>query len=252
MDDREIPFTEHLEELRQRLIRSFATVGVFLVGTFAFKKQIYGILRAPMDKAFAIAREIDPDFIERAPKMYYKDPVEPFMTQLKVALLAAIFLAVPVLTYQAWKFVAPGLYDHEKRATFPFLFVAVAMFTTGAWFCYQAVMPYGYGYLLTYGGNEYEPAIMMQEYLKLTARLLIAFGLVFELPVFIVFMARVGIVSAEGLVGFRRHAMVLTFVLAAILTPPDVVTQVCLATPLVLLYEVSIIGARIFGKPRPA
>ncbi len=131
------------------------------------------------------------------------------------------------------------------------MFVAIVMFAVGSYFCYAAVMPYGYGYLLTYGGAEYEPAIMMQEYLKLTARLLIAFGLVFELPVFIVFMARVGIVSADTLKGFRKYAAVSTFVIAAILTPPDIITQVLLALPLILLYEVSILGARVFGKQRP-
>ena len=252
MDERELPFTEHLEELRTRVIRGCAAVAVLSVGTFIFKKELYGLLTEPLKRAFDIARQIDPTYpAEFVFKMSFKDPVEPFFTQLKVALLAAIFLAVPVLTYQVWKFVAPGLYSHEKRATFPFMFVAITMFAVGASFCYFAVMPFGYGYLLTYGGAEYEPAIMMQEYLKLTARLLIAFGLVFELPVFIVFMARVGIVDANQLRGFRKHAVVGTFILAAILTPPDIVTQVALALPLVLLYEFSIIGAQVFGQKRP-
>jgi len=252
VDERELPFTEHLEELRDRLIRSFIAVIVLMVGTFTFKTELFGLLSEPLRAAFDIARQIDPSFpAEFEFKLSYKDPIEPFFTQLKVALLAAIFLAVPVITYQVWNFVAPGLYEHEKRSTFPFMFLAILMFAVGAYFCYVAVLPYGYGYLLTYGGADYEPAIMMQEYLKLTARLLIAFGLVFELPVFIVFLARVGIVSADTLRGFRKHAIVGTFVIAAILTPPDIITQVFLALPLVLLYEVSILGASIFGKKRP-
>lgn len=253
MDERELPFTEHLEELRQRLIWGFLSVAVLAIGTFIFKQELYGLLTYPLKQAFEIAKQIDPTYPkEFVFKMSFKDPVEPFFTQLKVALLAAVFLSVPVLTFQTWKFVAPGLYEHEKRATFPFMFLAILMFGVGSYFCYIAVLPYGYGYLLTYGGAEYEPAIMMQEYLKLTARLLIAFGLVFELPVFIIFLARVGIVSAEALQGFRKYAIVITFVIAAILTPPDIITQVLLALPLVLLYEVSILGAKLFGQKRPS
>ena len=251
MDDRELPFTEHLEELRDRLVRCLVAVGVLMLATFVAKKPLFALLRAPMDQAFEIARLIDPSFPEIASKMSYKDPLEPFFTQFKVAILAAVFLAIPFISYQLWKFVAPGLYKHERRATLPFIVIATGMFATGASFCYLAVLPYGYGYLLTYGGAEYEPAIMMQEYLKLTARLLIAFGLVFELPVFIVFLARIGVVTPEGLARFRKHAAILVFVIAAILTPPDVITQVFLATPLVILYEVSIYGAKIFGKKRP-
>ena len=246
-----MPFTEHLQELRTRLIRCIVAVVVLLVGTFAAKKPLFELLRRPLEQAFDIARRIDPDFPDLVFKMAYKDPLEPFFTQLKVAVLGALFLAVPVITYQVWRFVAPGLYAYERRATLPFVGTATLMFAVGATFGYLAVLPYGYGYLLTYGGEEYEPTIMMAEYLKLTARLLIAFGLVFELPVFVVFLARLGIVTPAMLSRFRRYAIVLFFVLAAILTPPDIVTQVFLATPLVLLYELSILGARVFGRPRP-
>ena len=239
-----MPFAEHLAELRTRLIQSLVAVVVLLVGTFAAKKPLFELLRVPLERAFDIARRIDPEFPEFVFKMAYKDPLEPFFTQLKVAVLAAVFLAVPFLTYQVWRFVAPGLYPHEKRATVPFVGAATLMFAAGAAFGYFAVLPFGYGYLLTYGGAEYE-------YLKLTARLLIAFGLVFELPVFVIFLARLGIVTPAMLVRVRKYAIVGFFVTAAILTPPDVVTQVFLATPLILLYELSIVGARIVGRPRP-
>ena len=251
MDDKELPFTEHLEELRTRLLHAVLAVVAFAVIAFAFKKELFLFLKVPLDHAFDIARLIDPTFPEFSTKMAYKDPLEPFFSQLKVSLLAAVFAAMPMVTYQAWKFIAPGLYEPEKRATVPFLLIATAMFVAGASFCYFAVLPYGYGYLLTIGGAEFEPTIMMNEYFRLTARLLIVFGVVFELPVFIVFLARLGIVSHTSLIRFRRHAIVLTFVVGAILTPPDIVTQIALAFPLVLLYEVSIIGARIVGKPRP-
>lgn len=246
-----MPFTEHLAELRSRLIRSVIAVVVLFSGTFAIKRPLFRFLSRPLEQAFTIAQQMDPDLPDFAFKMAYKDPLEPFFTQLKVAVAAAFFLAVPYLTYQAWRFVAPGLYQHERRATVPFVLSATLMFAGGAAFGYLLVLPYGYGYLLTYGGEDFEPMIMMAEYLKLTARLLIAFGLVFELPVVVVFLARIGVVSPATLVRYRRHAIVVFFVLAAILTPPDVVTQVLLALPLVLLYELSILGAKVFGRPRP-
>jgi sec-independent protein translocase protein TatC len=250
IDDRELPFSEHLTELRTRLIRAIVAILCLFVVTFAFKERLFALLRAPMDKAFGLARLMDADFPERLPTMHVKDPVEAFFTYLKVAFLAAIFLAVPIILYQGWKFVAPGLYEQERKATFPFIFVSTLMFAAGAAFCYLAVLPYGYGYLLTYTGADIIPTIMMREYLTLTAKLLLAFGLVFELPVVLVFLARIGLVTPAALIGFRKYAMVLTFVLAAMLTPPDIITQIALAVPLITLYEISIWGAKVFGKER--
>ena len=249
MDDRELPFSEHLTELRSRLLVCVGTVLAFTVGTYAFKQRLFDLLTRPMQAAFKIAHQINPEVPERAFKMAFKDPIEPFFTYLKVAVLAAVFLSVPVLLYQAWMFIAPGLYRHERKATAPFIVVSTAMFIGGAAFCYATVLPYGYGYLLTYAGEVYVPTLMMREYLSLTAKLLIAFGLVFEVPVFIIFLARLGMVTPDGLVRYRKYAWVLVFVVAAVMTPPDVITQLFLAAPLVLLYEVSIYGARLFGRP---
>ncbi|MEN8751653.1 MAG: twin-arginine translocase subunit TatC, partial [Desulfobacterales bacterium] len=175
---------------------------------------------------------------------------EAFFTYLKVAFLTGLMLAAPVIIYEFWIFVAPGLYDKEKRLMLPIVFLSTFFFIGGALFGYFLVFPWGFKFILGFATETIRPMPSMKEYLGFSAKLLLAFGLVFELPLVITFLARLGIVSVDFLKKNRKYALLLFFVGAAILTPPDVVTQIMMALPLMLLFEISIIGARIFGKKK--
>lgn len=240
-DAHRMTLLEHLWELRDRLIRSgVALLAAFGVTAF-FGAEIFAWLTAP-----ALP------FLPEGSSFIFTRPAEKFITDLKVSLFAAIFLALPVLFYQAWKFVAPGLYRSERRMALPFVVFSTGFFLGGAAFCYFTVLPWGMRFFLGFGSADVLPMFAVSDYLTFVTRMLLAFGFVFELPLAIFFLARLGIVSAEGLAAFRKYAIVLIFVAAAILTPPDVVTQMALGLPLVLLYEVGIVTARLWGKPRPA
>jgi sec-independent protein translocase protein TatC len=181
-------------------------------------------------------------------KLIFTGLPEAFFTYLKVALLSGIILAAPVIFYEFWMFVAPGLYDKEKRLMVPVVVLSTIFFVGGAFFGYFIVFPFGFKFFLGFASEIIRPLPSMREYLSFASKLLLAFGLVFELPLIITFLAKLGMVSVSFLKKNRKYALLLFFIGAAILTPPDVVTQVMMALPLILLYEISIIGARIFGK----
>ena len=238
MDEQEkIPFTEHLEELRKRLIVCFIAVGVGFVISYGFKEKLFQILTRPLIRV-----------MQTGDKLIFTGLPEAFFTYLKVAFLSGIILAVPVIFYEFWMFVAPGLYDKEKRLMVPIVVLSTIFFVGGAFFGYFIVFPFGFKFFLGFASEIIRPLPSMREYLGFASKLLLAFGLVFELPLIITFLARLGMVSVSFLKKNRKYALLLFFVGAAMLTPPDVVTQVMMALPLILLYEISIIGARIFGK----
>lgn len=231
------PFTSHLEELRKRLIICFVAVGIGFAASYAFKEKLFYILVAPLQKA-----------MKSGDTLIYTHLPEAFFTFLKTALISGILLASPILLYQFWMFIAPGLYDREKRLLIPILFLSTLFFTGGALFGYFIVFPWGFKFFLSFATETIRPMPSMREYLSFAAKLLLAFGIVFELPLVITFLAKLGIVSVEFLKKYRKYAILIFFVGAAMLTPPDVVTQIMMALPLMLLYEISIIGARVFGK----
>jgi sec-independent protein translocase protein TatC len=177
---------------------------------------------------------------------------EAFFTKLKVSFIAGIFLASPAIFYQIWRFVAPGLYEHERRYVKPFVFFATSFFVCGAYFCYRLVFPTAFGFFLEeYGSISIEPLLRISEYLSFASRMLLAFGVVFELPVFTFFLARTGIVDHKMMMATWRYAFVGIFIVAAVLTPgPDVASQLLMATPLLVLYVASIGVAYVFGRPR--
>ncbi len=236
-DDDKLPFTAHLEELRKRLIICFYAVGVGFVICYFFSNRLFHILMHPLLMA------MPPD-----EKLIYTGLPEAFFTYLKVAFLAGVLLAVPVIMYQLWMFIAPGLYDKERRLALPIVFLSSLFFMGGALFGYFVVFPFGFKFFMGFASDAIRPLPSMKEYLSFSTKLLFAFGLVFELPLFISFLAKLGIVDAHFLRTKRKYAILLFFVVAAILTPPDVVTQIMMAVPLILLYEVSILGAKMFGK----
>lgn len=240
-DEEKLPFTAHLEELRNRLIACFIAVGVGFAASYAFKEKLFYILVAPLKQ---VMKEGD--------TLIYTHLPEAFFTFLKTALISGLMLASPIILYQFWMFVAPGLYDREKRLLVPILLLSTLFFVGGALFGYFVVFPFGFKFFLSFATDTIRPMPSMKEYLSFSAKLLLAFGVVFELPLVITFLAKLGVVTVDFLKKYRKYAILLFFCGAAILTPPDVVTQVMMALPLILLYEVSILGARIFGKEKQA
>lgn len=236
-----LPFTAHLEELRDRLIRCFIAVGVGFVVSYGFKEKLFQILVNPLIKV-----------MEEGDTLVYTGLPEAFFTYLKVSLLSGFMVASPMLLYQFWMFVAPGLYKKEKRMLIPIVILSTFFFVGGSLFGYFVVFPFGFKFFLGFATENIRPLPSMKEYLGFSAKLLLAFGLVFELPLVLTFLARLGVVSVDFLKKNRKYALLLFFVGAAILTPPDVITQVMMALPLILLYEISILGAKIFGKKAPS
>ena len=238
MDEEEKqPFTSHLEELRKRLITCFIAVGIGFVASYGFKEQLFQILVRPLKKV-----------MNEGDKMIFTGLPEAFFTYLKVAFLSGLILAAPVIIYQFWMFVAPGLYEKEKKVMIPIIILSTFFFIGGSMFGYFIVFPWGFKFFLGFASDLIQALPSMKEYLSLSAKLLLAFGVVFELPLVITFLARLGIVSVDFLKKNRKYALLLFFAGAAMLTPPDVVTQIMMALPLMVLYEISIIGARVFGR----
>jgi len=232
-----IPFTAHLEELRTRLVTCFVAIGIGFAASYGFKEKIFKILVRPLISV-----------MKNGETLIFTNLPEAFFTYLKVSFLAGIMLAAPVILYQFWMFVAPGLYQKERRLLLPIVFLSSFFFIGGALFGYFIVFPFGFKFFLGFATEHIKPLPSMREYLSFSSKLLLAFGLVFELPLAITFLAKMGLVTVDFLKKNRKYAILLFFVGAAILTPPDVVTQIMMALPLMLLYEISILGARIFGK----
>ncbi len=241
------PLVEHLIELRQRLVRALIAIAIFFVICFIFANDIFNILVIPFERAAGEDQNI---------KLIYTAPQEYFFAQLKIALFGSLFISFPVIANQIYKFVAPGLYKNERQAFLPFLIATPVLFVIGACLVFFLIMPLAMGFFLsmqqtaTEGRAVIELLPKVSEYLGLVMTLIFAFGLVFQLPVVITLLARAGLVSAEGLKAKRKYAVVLSFVAAAVLTPPDPISQLGLATPTILLYELSIFSARIIEKKR--
>jgi len=227
--DEKMPFTLHLEELKTRLIRILIAIGAGFVVCYLFKEKLFWALTRPLAAVL-------PD----NSSMIFTSLPEAFFTYLKVSFLASIFLVSPYLLYQIWKFVSPGLFASEKKHVAPFVTFSTIFFLGGSLFAYYIVFPFGFKFFVGFGNDFIRPMLSLKEYLSFSMKLLIAFGVIFELPIFMFFLAKIGMVSSEILKKKRKYALLLVFVVAAIFTPPDVVTQGLMALPLMLLYEISI------------
>lgn len=241
--DVRMPLTAHLEELRSRIIRALlGTLAGFAV-CYAFAEHLIALLLRPLtalrpDQALVIGTGL----------------TEAFFTKLKVCLIGAVFLASPVIFYQVWRFVAPGLYARERRVALPFSVAAGVFFVAGGAFCYQIVFPVAFDFFLQeFASIGIAPQIRISEYLTFAARMLLGFGVTFELPVATYFLARLGVVTHRTLLQHWRYATILIFVVAAVLTPgPDMASQFLMAAPLLLLYLVSVGVAWLVARPSPA
>lgn len=235
----------HLSELRRRVLLILAFFGVFFILGWNIAEPTFRFLAYPLQVA-ATNAAIDLG----STQLNHLDLTEPFFVLLKTAFFVALFLTTPVVFFHVYRFVAPGLYLHEKRALLPFMVLSVAFFLIGALFCFFLVMPMGFEFLLRFSEKLSNPELQMVKYLDLTTKFVLVFGLIFELPVVIMFLSRIGLVTHRHLIQYARYAIVGAFILSAILTPPDVVTQLMMAFPLIALYTLSIGVAWYFTKRR--
>lgn len=247
LDKSSMPLLDHLVELRTRLIYSLAALAVCFILAYAFADHLYGFFMRPLAGSFE-----HPE----TRRMIFTAPHEAFFTYLRLAFWTAVFVAFPIIAGQIWIFVAPGLYKSERRAFLPFLAATPVLFLLGGALVYYVVMPLALKFFAGFEmpASEGAMAIVMEtkvnEYLSLVLALMFAFGLAFQMPVLLTLLARAGLVSAAGLASRRRYAVVGIFIFAAIVTPPDVISQVALAVPMMALYEISILSARLAEKRR--
>ncbi len=236
-----MPLTGHLQELRSCLVKSCAAVAVGFGVCYAYVENLFFYLTSPLLRIQSPGLTLIGTAVPEA-----------FFTKMKVAFIAGLFIALPVILWQTWRFVAPGLYEHEKRHARNFVFFGTLFFLLGAWFCYEVIFQLGFGFLLRrYEAIQVRPAIRVGEYLSFASELLLAFGITFELPVVAYFLTRIGLIDHTFLIRQFRYAIILILLLAAILTPPDIVSQILLALPLTLLYGVSI-GVAYFARRKSA
>jgi sec-independent protein translocase protein TatC len=266
MAERMMSFGDHLEELRKRLKYAFYAVILCTLVAYGFSEFLFAMMAQPLIEAWTNADLGNP-------QLHFANPIEPFFTFLKLSLMVGIFASSPVIFYQLWSFVAPGLYRKERRYGLPFAVLSGLFFTGGASFGYFLVFPFAFEFFLGFAkanmgslneimGQQIDlsdavkhtfkltPTLMMSEYFGLVWRLLLAFGLVFELPLFIFFLSMAGVVSYQTLWRFNRYFVVLSFVVGAMLTPPDIITQVLMATPLLILYNLAILLSWIFFRKK--
>lgn len=237
MAEEKSPFTSHLDELRKRIIICVVAVAVGFFGSYFFAEQIFDILIKPLQA------ELPPDSM-----FIFTGLPEAFFVYLKLSLFGGILLASPVLLWEIWCFVAPGLYDQEKKYVYPFVIFSTLLFATGVSFGYFVVFPIAFKFFMGYSSEIIKPLPSIKEYLNFSCKLLFAFGAVFELPLFVLFLAKIGLVNEKMLRTKRKFAILGIFAVAAILTPPDIVSQILMAIPLLVLYEISILVAKYFGK----
>jgi sec-independent protein translocase protein TatC len=260
MDERRLPFTEHLRELRIRLRNAVIALMVGCSVSFYFAADLFRLLARPLDVTW---QKVFPHVM--SPQLAYASLPEPFWVYFKLSMYAGVFLASPVIFHQLWRFVAPGLYDRERRIALPFAACSGLMFIGGGAFCYFLVFPAAFKFFLSYSsaagalgidslGNGkllIAPNLFMHQYLDLTTTMLLGFGLVFELPLLIFFMSYVGIITHRSLWKFNKYWVVISFIVGGILTPgPDVISQLFMALPLVVLYNASIFVSYLVTKKR--
>jgi sec-independent protein translocase protein TatC len=239
MNEKKLPLTAHLQELRKRLILSFIAIGIGFFVCYALKEYLFNILSSPL---------INPKVMPSGGSLIFTSVSEAFFTYMKVAFIAGLMLTSPFILYQIWAFVAPGLYQKEKRYVVPFVLGGSLFFIMGILFGYFIAMPTIFKFLLGYATDFIKPMPSMKEYLSFSIKFLLVFGLVFEFPVVLVLLAKIGVINAKMLARQRKYAILLIFIFAAVMTPPDIISQVIMALPLIGLYELSILLSKLFGK----
>ncbi|OGD10273.1 MAG: twin arginine-targeting protein translocase TatC [Candidatus Aminicenantes bacterium RBG_13_62_12] len=232
-------FLEHLEELRKRIFISFLVILGGVVPAWFLSKKLYAVLSQPLTQ-----------YLPEGTKLVFTKLTEPFLVYMKIAFFAAIFFTAPILFYQVWKFISPGLYKKEKKYVWPFVFFSTLFFTGGALFGYYVVFPWACRFFISIG-SDFQSMIVINDFLNFTLKFLLGIALVFEMPTLVFFLAKLGIVSARGMVRKFKYAVLIIFIVAAVITPsPDMISQVVLAVPMLGLYGLSILIAWVVGKKK--
>jgi len=251
-----MPITAHLEELRKRLMYSVIALAIGFGISFNYSEELLAWMQLPLTITVGFALKapyVIATYTPSPTKLVFLAPAEAFWMYMKIAFVAGIFLALPFILAQIWLFVSPGLLPKERRYALPFIVSATLMFVMGALFCQYFILPFGIKFLLTYQTAQLTPMISVGNYIDFCSKFLLGFGLIFELPIVITLLSKLGIVTPQFLARNRKYAILIAFVVAAVLTPtPDAFNQVLMAAPILVLYEVGIIMARLFGKRKEA
>lgn len=254
MEEQKMSLMEHLSELRKRIVVCLVALLIAFVLTFSYSEYIFKLLLFPLNYSpqFSLKEGIVfvPDQKLHNTKLVFLGPAEAFWMNMKIALVSGFVLTIPVIFYQLWRFVSPGLYSHEKKYVLPFVLAATSLFLVGITFCYLIVLPFAMSFLLNYKvGDFLMPMLSVGLYIDFLLKFLLAFGFVFELPILIVITTRMGLITPQTLKKYRRLAIVLAFVAAAIITPtPDAFNQTLMAVPMIILYELGIWVSIILNK----
>lgn len=230
----DLPFLDHVEELRWRLIKSIVAVAVFGIGSFAIADWLYDWITYPLGDV----------------QLHFTEVTGSFYAYLKLSMYSGVVVASPIVFYQLWRFISPGLYTTEKKTIIPMVFFSTVLFLLGGSFCFLVVLPFALKFLLSYGEGVMNPIITINSYISFAGMLVLAFAFAFELPIVGYFLGKIGIVSSKMLSKGRPYAVVVFLIFSAILTPPDVISQLLLAGPLLFLYELTIILVRLTGKKK--
>jgi sec-independent protein translocase protein TatC len=253
VDRMEAPLIEHLGELRRRIFVSLAFLGVAFAGTFNFSENIFELLLFPLKTELRIiaAKPFIQLIAKKAVSLVFFSPAEGFWMHLKLSLIAALILSLPVTFFQFWRFISPGLNEKEKRYVIPFVVTATLLFLLGGAFCFLIILPFALTFLLGYKVEHMIPMLSVGSYMDFCSKFILAFGIIFELPLVIIFLVRFGIVTPRTLAKQRRYAVFVAFIAGAVLTPtPDVFNQTLMALPIIILYEIGILLSRTLQRRR--
>ena len=258
MEELKMPLTEHLGELRKRITISLAALLITFIVAFNFSEDIFRAFMFPIKYSLDFSVKgmymhfIPQDKLQNT-KLVFLAPAEAFWMNLKVSFFAGLLLALPVIFHQLWKFISPGLLPKERKYVLPFIFSTTALFLAGASFCFFIVLPFAIGFLLTYKvGDFLMPMLSVGQYVDFCLKFILAFGAIFELPILIVFLTKMGIVTPQGLSRNRKYAILVAFIAAGILTPtPDAFNQTLMAVPIMVLYEIGIWFSYLFARKKP-
>jgi sec-independent protein translocase protein TatC len=252
-------FLEHLGEFRKKIMVSLVATGIIFLVTFHYSDRILEALMFPLryNLDFSVRKMymyFAPEDKLHNTKLVFLSPAEGFWMNMKIAMVSAMLLALPVIFQQLWSFISPGLHRQEKKYVVPFVIIATFLFLAGSAFCFFIVLPFAMGFLLTYKvGDFMMPLLSVGQYVDFCLKFILAFGIVFEMPIFVIFATRMGLVTTETLAKNRRYAVIIAFIISAMLTPtPDAFNQTLMAVPMILLYEVGILASRILMRKKAA
>jgi len=253
-EELKMSFWNHLTELRKRIVYAAIAIGIGFIACFNYSEEILGLLLLPMNSTMTFFTtwpflHFEPN--KTTQDLYFTTLIEPIMSHLKIGFIAGIMVMVPVILYQIWKFISPGLLPRERKYAGQFVFFATLFFYIGVLFCFFLLLPFAVPFLITYKTEHLKPIIKLADYIDFTLKFMLAAGAVFELPLVMIILGRMGIINPELLTRFRKYAFLIAFIIGGILTPtPDVFNMTLMSLPIYVLYEIGILGVRFFGRRR--